>query len=169
MSIFMQNLLLGLCNGVAVCSLQTRKRILKHHFHKSHVFSDFFSIFSEPWKCSKTVSLCCVILLQQTKLTFIIIRPDIWRLIKLSLKIIYKNVTNSITSHCLDGSYLPCRITKLTYNLMWIKTTFPHRPGYFTNKQPLNWPQQSLHSRHFMKPHVSLLCLQRTVACPYPM
>jgi len=50
----MQNLVLGLCNGGAVCSLQTRKLILKYHFHKRNVFSDFFSsVFSEPWKRSK--------------------------------------------------------------------------------------------------------------------
>jgi len=124
---FMQNLL-GFYNGRAVCSLQTRKRILKHHFHKIHVFSDFSSLFSEPWKCSKTASRCCIILLQQAQFTFIIIRPDMWRLIKLSFKIIYKNVTNAISSHCLDGNFLPCRITKLTYNLMWINATFPRSP-----------------------------------------
>jgi hypothetical protein len=51
----MQNLVLCLCNGGTVCSLQTRKWILKYHFHKRHVFSDLFpSVFSKSWKRSKT-------------------------------------------------------------------------------------------------------------------
>jgi hypothetical protein len=38
----MQNLVLCLRNGGAVCSLQTRKGILEYHFHKRNVFSYFF-------------------------------------------------------------------------------------------------------------------------------